>query len=173
MPTVRSLRSDVFPPGTTVSVRPYGSKVDGQAPGGAELATGMVDSAGVLEITDSDIVSGTRFVLYAAVGGEHRYLNVRSTLDIHDAGTFTATGDTISGSTTVSNVSASVGSVQAGMRITGTGISAGTRVHSVSGATVTLTAAATATATGVTLRGDSAYVWRAKVRRRRAALGTV
>jgi hypothetical protein len=170
--TVRAQRSDLFPPGTTVSVRPHGSKRDGGVPAGAELASGTVDSTGLLEITDSDIVSYARFVLYASVGGEHRYCNVRSTLDIHDAGTFTATGDTTSGSTSVANASASAGSIQAGMRVTGSGIPAGTRIHSVSGATLTLTAAATATATGVTLLGDGAYAWRAKVRRRRAALGT-
>ncbi len=172
MATVRSQRSDVFPPGTTVSVRPYGSKADGAAPVGAELASGTVDSAGVLEITSGPVSSYTRYLLYTNAGAEHRYLNVRSTLDIFDPGTFTATGDTTSGSAVLANVTASAGAVQAGMRITGPGIRPGTRIFSVSGGSVTMTATATASATGVTLRGDGAYTWQAKLRRRRQALGT-
>lgn len=94
-------------------------------------------------------------------------------LRVPDGGTFTATGDTTSGSATVLNASASAGTIQAGMRISGSGIRAGTYIISVNSTTLTLSATATATATGVTLLGDGAYVWRAKVRRRRAAAGTL
>jgi hypothetical protein len=140
-------------------------------PSGAEIASGTVDAAGALSVTDAAILSGTAYALYASVGGEHRYAIARSTLDIFDGGTFTATGDT-DGTATLLNVSASAGTVQAGMRITGPGIRPGTRILSVSGGTVVMDSTATATATGVTLRGDGAYAWRAKLRRRKIAIGT-
>jgi hypothetical protein len=154
-----------------VSVRPFGSKRDGQAPCGAELASGTVDSGGALSITDSDIVSGTRFELYALVGSEHRYAAARSTLDIFDAGSAVGTGDTNS-TTALSNVAATSGAFQIGQRITGPGIPSGTRLVSGSGASWVMSAAATATATGVALKADSAYVWQARLRRRRALIGT-
>jgi hypothetical protein len=172
MATLTTARSDVFPVGTTVSVRAVGAKRDGQAPVGPELASGTVDAAGLLSITDSDIVSGTAFALYALVGAEHRYLIARSTLDLFDSGRFVATGDTTSGQPTIANASASSGTIQAGMRISGAGIRPGTFIQSVSGGTLTLTATATATATGVTLHGEGAYTWRARMRRRRIAIGT-
>lgn len=165
-------RSDLFPPSTTVGVYPAGAITPGEAPRSAALTTAATDSAGAFSATNAAILSGTRYALAAQVDGQWRHAFVRSTLDIFDSGTFTATGDTTNGSVTVSNASASAGSIQAGMRITGSGIPSGTRIQTVSGATLTLTAAATVTASGVTLRGDSAYVWRAKLRRRRAALGT-
>lgn len=83
MATLTCSRSDLFPPGTAVTVHPALSKRDGQAPTAASIASGTVDSAGALSITDSDIVGYTGFVLYALVGSEHRYAFARSTLDTH------------------------------------------------------------------------------------------
>ncbi|HZT89741.1 MAG TPA: TadE/TadG family type IV pilus assembly protein [Stellaceae bacterium] len=62
------------------------------------------------------------------------------------------TGNTTSGSTTVSNVSPDTSGIRAGMQITGPGITAGTTVSSVNSTTqITLSASATATGTGVNL----------------------
>lgn len=171
MATLTCSRSDVFPPTATVTVHPLGAKRDGQAPCGAAVASGTVDAAGALSITDSDIVSGTTFELYSLVGTEHRYLRARSTLDIFDTGSAVGTGDTNS-TTALANVSASAGAFAIGQRITGPGIPAGTFLVSGSGASWVMSAAATATASSVALKADGAMVWKARLRRRRAALGT-
>ena len=63
------------------------------------------------------------------------------------------TGDTTSGSTSVTSVSSTAG-VTVGMPITGAGIPAGTTVAAVGVGTLTLSQAATATATGVALTVD-------------------
>ena len=62
------------------------------------------------------------------------------------------TGNTTSGSKTVSSISPNTSAMYAGMKITGTGIAAGTTVSSVGSSTqITLSANATATQTGVNL----------------------
>lgn len=172
MPTLTINRSDTFPVGTSVAAIAEGGINPGGPAKAATIASATVGSDGALSITDAGIVSGTMYGLYASVGGEHRYLRARSTLDVFDTGTFTATGDTTASSATVLNASASSGAIQAGMRISGTGIPANTYILTVASTTLTLSTAATATATGVTLKGDGAYTWRAKVRRRRAAIST-
>jgi hypothetical protein len=172
MATLTCARSDLFPPGTTVSVRPFGSNVGGGVPKGQELASGTVAAGGSLSITDSDIVSGKKYVLTAEVGGERRYVVARSTLDLHDGGTAIGTGDTTEDDATLATVTASSGAFQIGQTITGPGIPPGTTLVSGSGADWEMSAAATATASGVALKAYGAYAWRAKVRRRRAAIGT-
>lgn len=172
MPTAAISRSDLWPVGTVVGIYPAGAHNPGAAPTAAAIATGTVDAAGALSVTNAGILSGTSYLAYASVGGEHRYARVRSTLDTHDRGVFTATGDTTSGSATVSNASATVGTIQAGMRISGPGIPPGTEILNVSGGTLTLSDKATATAIGAALAGESAYAWRAKLRRRKIAIGT-
>ena len=169
--TLTCSRSDLFPPTTVVDVLPFGGDVGG-TPKGTVLAQGTVDAAGALSITDSDIVSGKRYVLYASVGGQHRFAHARSTLDLHDGGTATGTGDTTSGDATLANVTATAGAFQIGQTITGPGIPGGTTLISGSGADWEMSAAATANGTGVALKAYGAYAWRAKVRRRRAAIGT-
>lgn len=171
MATVLVNRSDLWPVGTSVGIYPAGSQTDG-APGAPAIASATVAADGSLTVTNAGILSLTAYVAAAQVSGTWRYARVRSTLDTHDAGTFSATGDTTNGSATVANASASAGTIQAGMRISGPGIPAGTTILTVSGGTLTLSANATATATGVALAGEGAYVWRAKLRRRRVALGT-
>lgn len=172
MATLTINRSDLFPVGTTVSVRPFGARRDGQGPSGAELATGTVSADGSLSITDSDIVSGTRFTLYAQVGNEHRYADARSTLDVHDGGTFVATADTATDSPVLINMVVTSGTALVGSRVTGPGIPAGAVLIQTT-PVYAMNVFARATASGVTLRGDGAYTWRAKLQRRRAAaLGT-
>lgn len=158
--------------GTSVGAYPDGPVTDG-APSGAAIASATVAADGSLTITDAGVGSGKAYICAAQVSGTWRKARARSTLDIYDAGTFTATGDTTSGSETIENASASAGTIQAGMRISGIGIPANTYILTVSSGTLVLTAKATANGTGVTLRGDGAYAWRARVRRRRALIGTV
>jgi hypothetical protein len=56
-------------------------------------------------------------VAYAAVSGEHRYAQVRSTLDVQDTGTAVGTGTTASGSPVIANLVASSGAFAQGQRI--------------------------------------------------------
>jgi hypothetical protein len=133
MPTVSIARSDLFPVGTTVGIYPAGSQRGGQTPAGgpptsAVIATGVVDAAGNLSVTNAGILSYTPYVAYALVNGEHRYARLRSTLDIFDGGVATFTADTASGAATLLNVSVSVGAVAIGQRVEGVGIPAG-HVH--------------------------------------------
>lgn len=172
MATVTLRRSDLFPVATSVGIYPAGAKIPDHVPVGSAIASAAVDAAGVLNVSNAGILSGRAHVAYALVAGEHRYATVRSTVDVFDAGTVAGTGDTTNGSATVSSTTVSLGAFQAGMRITGPGIPAGTFILTVSGATLTLSAAATATASTVVLRGDGAYAWRARLRRRRVAMGT-
>jgi hypothetical protein len=155
-----------------VGVWPRGAKIPGQGPVGATIAA-VSSTGGTVTITDGAILSLTDYVLYAHVGNSHNYCDVRSTLDIFDAGKFILTGDISQGSPTVSNVSVSLGQALAGSRISGSGIPAGTTIANVVDATtLTLSANATATGTSVSMNGEGAYTWQARVRRRRLALGT-
>lgn len=168
--TLTCARSDLFTVGSTVTVHPDGLLRTDGPPGGAPIASGTVGADGALSITDSDIVSGTTFILYAAATG--KMCKARSTLDIQDIGGARGTGDTTSGSASVTNLSTSAGSFRAGQRIGGAGIPGGTTIFSISGSTITLSARATATASTVVLVAEGAFAWQAKVRRRRVALGT-
>lgn len=171
MATITCNRSDLFPVSATVTVHPDGQlKTDGGAPSGAAVASGTVGADGALSITDSDIVSGTAFILYAASTG--KMCKARSTLDIQDIGGAIGTGDTTSGSASIANAAASAGSFREGQRIGGAGIPGGTTIVSISGNTLTLSAKATATASSVALVAEGAFSWQARVRRRRVALGT-
>jgi hypothetical protein len=198
MPTVSIARSDLFPVGTTVGIYPAGSQRGGQTPAGgpptsAVIATGVVDAAGNLSVTNAGILSYTPYVAYALVNGEHRYARLRSTLDTFDGGVATFTADTASGAATLLNASVSVGAIAIGQRVEGVGIPAGTYIISGSGASWIMSDKATANGTGVTLRGHGASPsvtgggqgvgatpqpptqstrWRARVMQRRATAGT-
>lgn len=197
MPTVSIARSDIFPVGTTVGIYPAGSQRPGQTPSGpptaAVIATGVVDAAGNLSVTNAGILSYTPYVAYAQVSGEHRYARLRSTLDTYDYGVATFTANTASGANTLLSVSVSVGAVAIGQRVEGVGIPPGTFIVSGSGASWVMSDNATANGTGVTLRayGASPSVtgggqgvgatpqpptqstrWAARVRQRRATAGT-
>lgn len=172
MATVTLRRSDLFPVGTQVGIYPGGSDQPGAQPRAAELAHATVDSDGLLTVTDAAVGSGRALIAAASVGGEWRYARCRSTLDLQDIGSAVGTGDTVSGSTALANVSATSGTFQNGQRITGPGIPGGTTLVTGSGAAWVMSAKATATANTVALKADSAYVWQARLRRRRVALGT-
>lgn len=174
MATVSVARSDLFPPTTTVGIYPPGSDrryYDGP-PTAAVIASAAVDAAGLLTVTDAGIVAGKTYVAYASVGGQHRSVTVRSTLDKFDTGRATGTGDTTNGSASLANVSATTGAFVIGQRITGPGIPPGTYLVAGSGASWTMSGKATATASTVALEGHGTYRWRAKVMQRRAAIGT-
>jgi hypothetical protein len=83
--TVTLARSDLFPVGTTVALYPANSKVAGQAPTSAAIASASaaVDAAGLLTISHANVESYKSYVAYALVNGEHRYATVRSTADAH------------------------------------------------------------------------------------------
>jgi hypothetical protein len=82
MPTVLLSRSDVFPVGQSVGIYPAASQQFGMAPvGAAAIASASVDAAGLLTVTNAGILQGVPYVAYALVGGVHRYVSVRSTLD--------------------------------------------------------------------------------------------
>lgn len=67
-----TVRSGRFPVSTTVSVYPTQNRIDGQAPSGSAVTSGVV--AGDFSVSFSGLVDGTMYVAYANVGGEHRYV---------------------------------------------------------------------------------------------------
>ena len=95
-------RSDLFPVSTVVGIYDAPIPANGGAPGAAAVTTGTVDAAGLLTIDNTSLASLKGYTAYALVGSEHRYARVRSTLDVHDTGGGTGTGDTASNAT-VSN----------------------------------------------------------------------
>jgi hypothetical protein len=172
MATANLSRSDTFPVGTSVGIYPGGAWNPGGAPRAQVIASATVDAAGNLSVTNAGILSGTEYVAYALVNGENRYLKLRSTLDGHDRGIAVGTGDTTNNSTDIVNAAASSGAFAEGQIITGPGIPPQARIFSIAGSTLTMDTKATATATGVALVAYGAGAWRAKVRRRRVAVGT-
>lgn len=192
MPTVTLARSDLFPVGTSVGIFPAGAKQVGGPPTAAAIASGTVDAAGNLSVTNAGLLSYTPYVAYAAVGGEHRYAHLRSTLDFTDTARGVGTGDTASGQFTLLNVAAASGAFAIGQRITGPGIPPGTFLQSGSGASWVMTDKATATGSGVAIEGHGASPavaggpggigaslvtlnitrWKARVAQRRSAAGT-
>jgi len=194
MATVTVNRSDLFPVGTSVGIYPPGSGrtyYDGP-PTAAVIQSATVDAAGLLTVTDAGIVAGKTYVAYAAVGGQHRQVSARSTLDKAITARATGTGDTTSGSAALANVSATTGAFAVGQRITGPGIPPGTYLIAGSGAAWTMSDKATASASTVALEGHGAAApvaggaggvgstlqplnitnWRAKVMQRRSIAGT-
>lgn len=193
MATVTIARSDLFPVGTTVGIYPAGAFPPANqvpsAPGAAAIASAAVAANGTLTVTDAGILSYTRYVAAANVGGTWVYARCRSTLDAFDYGRALGTGDTVSGSTALANVVATSGAFAVGQRISGPGIPGGTFLRAGSGAAWTMTAAATATGTTVALEGNGAQVptanlgatvipsrirtgWQAQLAQRRSIAGT-
>lgn len=188
MPTLTIARSDLWPVGTTVGVYNGDSLSPAGAPGGAAIATGTVDAAGSLSITNAAILAGTTYVCAASVNGTWQAARARSTLDTFDAGTAAGTATTSSGSPNLTSVSASSGAFAVGQIITGPGIPGETRLISGSGASWVMSAAATASATvAVVAYGARVPVavlgqtvgpqtqgtgWRARVSQRRVTAGT-
>jgi hypothetical protein len=159
------------------------------APGAAAIASAAVAANGTLTVTDAGILSYTRYVAAANVGGTWVYARCRSTLDAFDYGRALGTGDTVSGSAALANVVATSGAFAIGQRISGPGIPGGTFLRAGSGASWTMTAAATATGTTVALEGNGAQVpaanlgatavpsrvrtgWQAQLAQRRSIAGT-
>lgn len=175
MASVSVSRADLFPVGTVVSLysaaaHPAGGGVD-RAPSGSAVTTATVQADGSLTFTG--ITADLAYVAYAAVGGQHRSLRVRSADSVAALGRGAGTVSTTSGSATASSATASSGSFQIGQRIAGAGIPPQTRIKDISGSTLTLTNKATATASGVSVTVEAGTSWAAKARARRAALGTV
>lgn len=83
MATVSISRSDLFPVGQSVGIYPRPSRRNEAPPTSAAVASGTVDAAGNLSVTNAGILSYTAYVAYALVNGEHRYAQLRSTLDVH------------------------------------------------------------------------------------------
>lgn len=188
MPTITFSRADIFGPSTSVAVYPAAAARDGAPPIGSSIASASTDSAGAFTITNAGILQGVPYAAYALINGEHRYLRVRSTLDVTDRGVAVGTA-TLNGTTALTSVVASSGAFAIGQRISGAGIPPGTRLFSGSGANWTMTGAATASGAGVAIAADGARApvvvlgaaptpqtisttWQAKVRQRRAAAGT-
>jgi hypothetical protein len=88
MATVTLNRSDLFPVGTLVGIYPGNSRPQAKdgPPTSAVIASGTVDAAGALSVTNAGILSYTTYQAYANVGGEHRYARLRSTLDAQTTG---------------------------------------------------------------------------------------
>jgi hypothetical protein len=171
MPSVALTRPDAFPDGTSVGIYPASSRNPGDVPTAAVIASGTVAS-NALSVTNAGILQGVGLVAYAKVGSEHRYVALRSTLDVSDTGIGSGTGNTTNGSASVTSAVASSGSFQIGQRISGPGIPPGARIKAISGGTLTLTDKATATASGVALTAEHAGSWRAQVDRRKDKIGT-
>ena len=75
MATLKVSRSDRFPVATTVKAyKTQTSKQESSKPVGAAVEEHAVDAEGVLTFTT--LVAGVRYVLWAEVAGEHRYLTV-------------------------------------------------------------------------------------------------
>ena len=172
MATVTLSRSDVFPVGTSVGIYPAGAAA-GAAPGTAVIASGTVDAAGALSVTNAGIVSGRTYLAHAVINGENRSIAVRSTVDAHDYGTAVGTGNTTNGSASVTSLTTSSGTFVAGQTLVGVGIRPGTKILNVTGNVLTLDQTASANGTGVALQAADAQTWKAKLRRRRDALGTI
>lgn len=187
MPTVTLAPHKHYPVGTTVGIYPPGSANPGAPPTAPAIASAATDAAGLLTVTNAGILQGVTYVAYAAVNGEHRYISVRSTLDVTDRGTAVGTLTT-NGTTALASVSVSSGALAVGQRIVGAGIPPGAYLVSGSGANWVMSAPATASASGVAFTADGATpavanlgataipkntsTWQAQVRQRRQIMGT-
>lgn len=192
MATVTIARSDLWPVGTTVGIYAADAQSpEGGAPNGAAIASAAVDAAGLLTVTNGSLLSLTRYVAAASVGGTWRYARCRSTLDVTDLGRATGTA-TLNGTTALTSVVATTGAWAIGQRIVNApgsvGIPPGTFLVAGSGGSWTMSAAATASGAGVGIEGHGATVpvavlgatavtspisrWRARVMQRRSIAGT-
>lgn len=189
MATVTIARSDLWPVGTTVGIYAADAQSpEGGAPNGAAIASAAVDAAGLLTVTNGSLLSLTRYVAAASVGGTWRYARCRSTLDITDGGTAVGTA-TLNSTTTLASVSLTAGALAVGQKITGAGIPPGTYLASGAGASWVMSAAATASGAGVAIAAYGARVpaavlgatlvpshlstpWQAQLRQRRSLAGT-
>jgi hypothetical protein len=121
MATVTIARSDLFPVGTTVGIYPAGAfppaNQTPSAPGAAAIASAAVAANGTLTVTDAGILSYTRYVAAANVGGTWVYARCRSTLDAFDYGRALGTGDTVSGSAALANVVATSAATATGTTV--------------------------------------------------------
>lgn len=167
MPNLVVNRPDRFPNGTVVDAYPASArKARGDLPPGGPILETQTVASNIATFTT--LAADTPYTFYAAATGQ--YLNQR--LSTTDLGKAVGTGDTTSGSAALATVAATSGTFQIGQRITGPGIPPGTFLIAGSGASWTMSDKATASATGVALEGHGAYRWRARLMRRRAALGT-
>jgi hypothetical protein len=116
-----TLRSDLFPVGTTVSIYPARRAAGRAGPSGPPtaqaIASAAVDAAGLLTVTNAGIVQGADYVASAQVNGVWRYVKLRSTLDVTDTGSAAGTGTTTSGSAVVTSPVATTGAFAVGQRI--------------------------------------------------------
>src|SRR5689334_3561889 len=97
--TLRS--SDRLPVGTVVSAYPAAGRVDGAAPQASSVDTATVQSDGSL--TFDGLLPSTRYVAYAQVDGQHRYVAFGSDpllATIVNVAAKGATGDDIADDTT-------------------------------------------------------------------------
>jgi hypothetical protein len=170
MATLVLNRADVFPAGTVVGAYAGNSGgVDGIAPPGAAAETQTVAAGGAA--TFATLTAGVPYVFHALVTGEHRRVRARIADSFADRGAALGTGNTTNGSASIASAVATSGAFVAGQRISGPGIPAGTRIHTVSGGTLTLDNKATATATGIALQAEGGRDPKARIRQRRAAAG--
>jgi hypothetical protein len=79
MATVTLNRSDLFPVGTSVGIYPGNSRPQAKdgPPTSAVIASGTVDAAGALSVTNAGILSYQTYQAYALVNGEHRFARLR------------------------------------------------------------------------------------------------
>lgn len=75
MASVTIARADLYPDGTSVSVYPRAARNAGGPPSGSATDTQTVAAGGGLTVT---VTAGVPMVAYASVGGEHRYVDFRS-----------------------------------------------------------------------------------------------
>lgn len=124
--------------------------------GGSVVAVDVIDggtgytSPPTLTVNESGI-KGAGFSAYGKIGTDPGLQGF--------AGAFTATGNVLSTSSTISNVAAAtIAVLKVGMYISGTGIPAGARIATIGSTTFTISANATATGTAValTISGASA-----------------
>jgi hypothetical protein len=74
----------VYPAGTTVSLYLERNRIDGQAPSGAPLQTAVVGSDSTVAFTGLD--DENRYVMYALVNGEHRYIRAATSVPVTNIG---------------------------------------------------------------------------------------
>jgi hypothetical protein len=74
MATTITLRNERFPQGTSVSVYPYGARLDARAPSGQKVA-GPASVGADQTLTFTGLPDKTHLSAYALVNGEHRYVS--------------------------------------------------------------------------------------------------
>lgn len=74
----------VYPAGTTVSLYLERNRIDGQAPSGSPLQTAVVASDSSVAFTGLD--DENRYVMYALVNSEHRYIRAATSVPVTNVG---------------------------------------------------------------------------------------